>query len=582
MNRSATPVNWVINGIAAAPGLASGSSLLWQKESLHFERQTGKDPQYERQRIDKAVKTAQEELELLRDRMISEKHEAEAIVFDAHILMLEDPTLLQYVDGLLKETLNAEAAWMDGIQFFSDQLASIPDATLKSRAADLNDAGLRVLRHLLGIKEGNLFEIGQPSILIARDLAPSETASMDKRKVLAFCTAEGGPTSHTAILAKAYGIPAVVGLGSAVLDIPNGTPILVDGRMGYVVVNPNEETLQSFAERKRLEGEKEEVEVRSAHAPATTQDGVTVEVVANVGNPDEAEKALDYGAEGIGLFRTEFIFLDRQIAPTEEEQSLAYQKVLEVMGNRPVVVRTIDVGGDKDIPYLDLGKEANPFLGWRAVRMCLDRPDFFKVQLRALWRASLGHDLRVMFPMIATLDEVRQAKSLLMEARQEVVQAGYSVADKIQVGIMVEVPSVAILADQFAREVDFFSIGTNDLTQYTLAAERTNPKVAHLGDACHPSVLRLIKMVIEAGHAFGLWVGVCGELAGDPDAAPILLGFGLDEFSMSPRAIPHAKAILRRWSKEQAKQLADQVIMLDSARQVRQKVREYSLGQNSR
>lgn len=577
MNYAAGEPNQVFNGIAAAPGFASGTSLLWHKESITFERMTGRNPQYERQRIDKSIKLAQKELIALRDQMINEKHEAEAVVFDAHILMLEDPSLLQYIDGLLEKTVNAEAAWMDGIHFFSEQLASIPDATLQARAADLKDSGLRVLRHLLGRNEGNQFVIPHPSVLIARDLAPSETAGMDKSKVLAFCTAEGGPTSHTAILAKAYGIPAVVGLGDDILNIPNGTMLLVDGKNGKVIVNPDEETISSFLLRKRQECEKEEIEYKMAHEPATTADGYTVEVVANVGNPEEAEKALCYGGEGVGLFRTEFIFLDRQTEPSEEEQYAAYRNLLEIMENRPVVVRTLDIGGDKDIPYLDLEKEENPFLGWRAVRMCLDRPEFFKKQLRALWRAGLGHDLRIMFPMIATLDEVHKAKSILMEARDEVIQAGYTVVDKIQVGIMVEVPSVVVLAEQFARYVDFFSIGTNDLTQYTLAAERTNPKVAHLGDACHPSVLRQIKTVIEAGHAAGLWVGVCGELAGDPEAIPVLLGLGLDEFSMAPRAIPHAKAIIRRWTKKQAADLAKQVLTLESAEQVRLAVRNYHI-----
>lgn len=577
MNHPVVEPNRVFNGIAAAPGLASGSSLHWQAEAIVFERQTGRNPQFERQRIDKSIKLAQKELGALRDQMISENHKAEAAVFDAHILMLEDPSLLQYIDGLLEKTVNAESAWMDGIHYFSDQLASIPDATLQARAADLKDAGLRVLRHLLGRSEGNQFVISHPSILIARDLAPSETAGMDKSKVLAFCTAEGGPTSHTAILAKAYGIPAVVGLGNDILNISDGTMLLVDGKIGKIIANPDEETIDSFLLRKRQECETEELEYKIAQEPAATADGFRVEVAANVGNPEEAEKALCYGAESIGLFRTEFIFLDRQTEPSEEEQYAAYRNLLEVMENRPVVARTLDIGGDKDIPYLDLEKEENPFLGWRAVRMCLDRPDFFKIQLRALWRAGLGHDLRIMFPMIATLDEVRKAKSILMEAREEAVQAGYPVADNIQVGIMVEVPSVAVMADQFARQVDFFSIGTNDLTQYTLAAERTNPKVAYLGDACHPSVLRQIKAVIDAGHAAGLWVGVCGELAGDPDAIPVLLGLGLDEFSMAPRAIPHAKAIIRRWSKKQAADLAIQVLSLESAEQVRQTVRNFEI-----
>ncbi|MBN1538115.1 MAG: phosphoenolpyruvate--protein phosphotransferase [Anaerolineales bacterium] len=564
-----------MKGIAAAPGLAEGPSLRWHKENLHFERLSGKDPQQERQRIDQAVTRVQKDLSALRDKMRVENHADEAAVFDAHILMLEDPSLMKYIDGLLKKTINAEAAWMDGIQFFAEQLAALPDDTLQARSIDIIDAGSRVLSALLGVEKDHLFIISEPCVIIAQDLTPSETASLDKSKVLAFCIAEGGPTSHTAILARAYGIPAVVGLGESVLSLPDGTQMLVDGTSGQIIANPDQWTIQSFTQRKNMEEKKGAIEYQLAQEPAATRDGISVEVVANVSNSGEAESAIFYGAEGIGLFRTEFLFLKRQYEPSEEEQLQAYRQVLDVMEKRPVVVRTIDVGGDKDIPYLNLGKEDNPFLGWRAVRMCLERPEFFKVQLRALWRASQGHDLRIMFPMIATLEEVRKAKALLMEAHREVVQARHKVAEKIQVGIMVETPSAAIMADRFVREVNFFSIGTNDLTQYTLAADRDNPKVAHLGDPCHPAVLRQIKMVIDSGHAAGIWVGVCGEMASDPDAIPVLLGLGLDEFSMAPSAIPHAKYILRQWSTSQARQLAEQVLDLDSAASVRQRVRDF-------
>lgn len=575
MNHTAISSNRKMKGIAAAPGLAEGPSLRWHKENLHFERLSGKDPQQERQRIDQAVTRVQKDLSALRDKMRVENHADEAAVFDAHILMLEDPSLMKYIDGLLKKTINAEAAWMDGIQFFAEQLAALPDDTLQARSIDIIDAGSRVLSALLGVEKDHLFIISEPCVIIAQDLTPSETASLDKSKVLAFCIAEGGPTSHTAILARAYGIPAVVGLGESVLSLPDGTQMLVDGTSGQIIANPDQWTIQSFTQRKNMEEKKGAIEYQLAQEPAATRDGISVEVVANVSNSGEAESAIFYGAEGIGLFRTEFLFLKRQYEPSEEEQLQAYRQVLDVMEKRPVVVRTIDVGGDKDIPYLNLGKEDNPFLGWRAVRMCLERPEFFKVQLRALWRASQGHDLRIMFPMIATLEEVRKAKALLMEAHREVVQARHKVAEKIQVGIMVETPSAAIMADRFVREVNFFSIGTNDLTQYTLAADRDNPKVAHLGDPCHPAVLRQIKMVIDSGHAAGIWVGVCGEMASDPDAIPVLLGLGLDEFSMAPSAIPHAKYILRQWSTSQARQLAEQVLDLDSAASVRQRVRDF-------
>ncbi len=568
-------LSFTLKGICAAPGLAQGTVINYRQKNLHVPRQHGSDPGRERTRLQEAIHTSQLELAKLRDQLASD-HPSEAIVFDAHILMLEDTSLLSRVDVSLAAGLNAEAAWMDGIVFYAGQLESIPDATLQARAADLRDAGRRVLAHLLGKDFEIALVIHQPSIVVAKDLAPSETASIDKGMVLAFCTAGGGPTSHTAILAKALGIPAVVGIGEAVLSLQDGAPLLVDGGLGEVIAFPTEHDLSLFNLRLQNAHNLADLELACASDPAITTDGHRVEVVANVGNPQDALVALQHGAEGIGLLRTEFLFLERKTAPTEDEQLRAYRQILDNMASCPVVVRTIDVGGDKEIPYLDLGHEDNPFLGWRAIRMCLEQPEFFKVQLRALLRASPGSNLRIMFPMIASLEEVRCAKKLLAEAREEVLNSGGQIANSIQVGIMVEIPSAAILAEQFAREVDFFSIGTNDLTQYTMAAERTNPKVAHLADACHPAILRLIQMVISAGHSAGIWVGVCGELAGDQDAIPVLLGMGLDEFSMAPRTISHAKVIIRQWSYESARQLAMLAVNLESADAVRQLVRSLS------
>ena len=569
-------LRFTLKGISAAPGLAQGPVIIYRQKKLDVPRQYGYDVNKERPRLQEAIQRSQLELAGLRDQLVSEDHPSEAMVFDAHILMLEDASLHSRVDESLVAGLNAEAAWMDGIVFFAGQLESIPDATLQARAADLRDAGRRVLAHLLGEDFEIALVIHQPSIVVAKDLAPSETASIDKNMVLAFCTAGGGPTSHTAILAKALGIPAVVGMGNAILNLQDGAPLLVDGGLGEVIAFPGEQDLSLFNLRLQKARNVSDLELACSSDPAITIDGHRVEVVANVGNPQDALVALQHGAEGIGLLRTEFLFLERQTAPTEEEQQRAYRQILDSMPSCPVVVRTIDVGGDKEIPYLDLGHEDNPFLGWRAIRMCLDQPEFFKVQLRALLRASPGSDLRIMFPMIASLDELRCAKKLLREAQEEVLQSGGQIADSIQVGIMVEIPSVVILAEQFAKEVDFFSIGTNDLTQYTMAAERTNPKVAHLADACHPAILRLIQMVISAGHSAGIWVGVCGELAGDQDAIPILLGMGLDEFSMAPRSISHAKVIIRQWSYQTAQQLARQVVNFESADAVRQLVRSQS------
>jgi phosphoenolpyruvate-protein phosphotransferase len=561
-----------LKGIAAAPGLASGPAAIWTEQTLSIPRRTGADRATEGRRLDEARQAVGQEIKALRQKVTSEASEAEAAIFDAHAMFLTDTALLKKVTAGLEGGLNAEAAWMDAIEHFASQLAALPDPTLSARAADVRDVGQRVLRSLLGRSAEAGLTLEKPSVVVARDLAPSQTVSLDKRLVLAFCTAEGGPTSHTAILSRALGLPAVVGLGHELLQIRREAVLLVDGDRGEVVLEPDEDSLLAFEERGRHARRKAEAEQAQAGEPAITRDHHRVEIVANVGSPSDARSALTCGAEGIGLLRTEFLYLDRQVAPTETEQTSAYDAILDIMGTRPVVVRTLDVGGDKSLPYLDLGHEANPFLGWRAIRMCLDRPDFFKTQLRALLRSGVGHDLRIMFPMVSTIEEVRKAKVLLAEAQDEAQAAGHSVAERIQVGIMVEIPSVAVLADRFSDEVDFFSIGTNDLTQYTMAAERTNNRVAHLGDALHPAVLRLIQRVINAGHEAGIWVGVCGELAGDPEGAPVLLGLGLDEFSMAPPLIPRAKAVLRRWTLTEARQLAEEALKLDTASGVRELV----------
>jgi phosphoenolpyruvate-protein phosphotransferase len=474
--------------------------------------------------------------------------------------------------------LNAEAAWMDAVEAFASRLEGLPDQTLRLRAGDLRDVGERVLRILLN-ESTDFITINQPSVVIAQDLSPSETVIMKKSVVLAFCTADGGPTSHTAILAKALGIPAVVGLGRDILDVEAGSTVLVNGNTGQILISPDDETKTAFNEKIIQASARFQAELAQARSPAITMDGKQVEIVANIGSVEDAMKALDLGAEGVGLFRTEFLFLDRTAMPDEEEQYRSYQAVLDVMGKRPVVVRTLDAGGDKELTYLAQGQEANPFLGYRAIRLCLSQPELFKRQLRALLQAGKGHDLRIMFPMVATLGEIRQARALLTEASQELLSHGLPIVENPQVGIMVEIPSAAILASQFASEVDFFSIGTNDLTQYTLAADRTNPKVAHLNDHCHPAVIQLVEQTARAAHKTGIWVGVCGEMAGDEEAIPILIGLGIDELSMSPTLIPRAKSLIRQLSAKQMEELARRVVFCDSATAVRGMVRQ-SLSQH--
>jgi phosphoenolpyruvate-protein phosphotransferase len=562
-------------GIAAAPGLAEGPAALWIEQAAVIPRSLHSDADAERARLAAAREAARMEIARLSSSVAAHASATEAAVFDAHTMFLDDSALLKRVNAAIDAGLNAEAAWMDAIAHFAGQLADLPDPTLRARAADVHDVGERVLGHLLGRVLQPALDLRAPSVIVARDLTPSQTAGLDTGLALAFCTAEGGPTSHTAILAKALGLPAVVGIGPAVLDVPPGTSLLVDGDRGEVIVDPDAATRQNFQARREQIVQRTQADLRTAHEGAVTRDGRRVEVVANVGSPQEAASALEAGAEGIGLLRTEFLYLNRQTAPDEEEQLAAYVAILAPMGRRPVVVRTLDVGGDKALPYLDLGREQNPFLGWRAIRMCLDQPEFFKVQLRALLRASPDHDLRVMFPMVATLGELRRARALLEEARWEVEAAGHTVAPAIQIGMMVEVPSAALLAEQFAREVDFFSVGTNDLTQYTLAAERGNRRVAYLGDAYHPAVLRLIQLVVEAAQHSGIWVGVCGELAGDSEAVPILLGLGVDELSMAPTSIPHIKAAIRDLSVREAEQTAAEALRQASATDVRRLVQRH-------
>ncbi len=560
----------IIRGYSASPGLGQGRAYVVLDPDLKIPAGTFSDSETEMARLEQALGAARLQLQQLRSDAVASVGEKEASIFDAHALFLRDPSLLASARGAIEgKQINAEAAWSEAIEGYARHMEAMRDETFRARAADIRDVGRRVLLILLGQEVSDLSTLSSPSVVVARDLTPSQTIRLRRDLVLAFATAEGGPTSHTAILAKALGIPAVVAAGSEALSIRMRDLVLVDGDLGQIVVDPDGAALAEFGIRARRASDVARQELAAASLRAVTRDGHSIEVAANVGGVQEAILALQHGAEAIGLLRTEFLYLSRRDPPDEEEQVEAYRSVLNVMSPRPVIFRTLDIGGDKAVGYLNLGKEANPFLGFRAIRVCLDKPDLFKTQLRALLRASPGHDLRIMFPMIATLQELRKAKSLLEQARHEVLTAGHKIAETIEIGIMVEVPSVAVLADLFAREVDFFSVGTNDLTQYTMAAERTNERVAYLGDPCHPAVLRQIRSVVEAGHRAGIWVGVCGELAGDPSAVPILLGLDLDELSMAPGSIPRAKSILRRSSWEDAKRLAAQALDLDSAEAVR-------------
>ena len=561
-----------IRGIVASPGIAIGAAFQFRQDELRFERRVVGDPAAEWRRFQSAAARAGEQLAAVCARARDELGEEQAAIFEAHLLMLEDPELLAAVQSAIEErSLNAEAALSDAAERYAETLEALDDEYLRARAADVRDVAGRVLRILLGREAATGPDA--PAVVVARDLTPSDTILMDKSHVLGFCTAEGGPTAHTAILARTMGLPAVVGAGAEVLAVAPGATVVLDGTTGCLVVEPDEATLASYRQSQAAADQLRAQSLSRAGEPAVTRDGRRVEVVANIGSADEARAALDAGAEGVGLLRTEFLYLGRASLPGEEEQYRAYRAILEAMGSRPVILRTLDIGGDKELPYLELAPEPNPFLGVRAIRLSLARPDLLHQQLRAALRAAPGHNLKIMFPMVATVAEVRAARQALASARDELLAEGQPLPERLEVGIMVETPAAAVMADRLAREVDFFSIGTNDLSQYTFAADRTNARVAALADAMQPAVLRLVARVIAAAHAHGKWVGLCGELAGEPLAIPILLGLGLDEFSMNPPAIPLAKELIRSLTAEEAQALASAALDLDDAAEVRALVR---------
>jgi phosphoenolpyruvate-protein phosphotransferase len=565
----------ILQGIAASRGIAIGPAFCFRRADLRFECCTVADPAAEWARFQAALETASEQLARVCARVEVECGAEDAAIFQTHALMLEDPDLLDAVRMAIEEQcVGAESALSNAAEMYAQALEALDDDYLSARAADVRDVATRVLRILLGVVESPTAGLIAPSIILARDLSPSDTVMLDKSLVLGFCTAEGGANSHTAILARGLGLPGVVGGGPHVLEIADGTVLVLDGSDGVVLVEPDEETVATYQERRAAAAAALAQAHERAGDPAITRDGHRVEIVANIGNVEGAQAALEAGAEGVGLLRTEFLYLERTRLPDEEEQDRAYRAIVDVFGDLPVILRTLDIGGDKPLPCLDLPQEANPFLGLRAIRLCLARPELFRPQLRAALRAGAGRNLKLMFPMVATVAEVRAARALLEECRAELLAEGQPVAEGMEVGIMVEVPAAALMAERLAAEVDFFSIGTNDLSQYTLAADRTNAQVAPLATGFHPAVLRLVRDVVAAAHAQGKWVGLCGELAGEPLAVPILLGLGLDEFSMNPPVIPLVKQIIRALTLDEAREVAQAALELDGPDAIQALLRE--------
>lgn len=565
MAPAAAPAN-VMRGVPAAPGIAIGPLFRLRNTAEVptglLSAVVGTDAE-EAQRLQTAIAQAKDQLVALRRQLVQRGAVAEAAIFDVHLEILEDEDLLSAVGDRIRRGEAAAHAWQSVITERARAVAALDDPLLAGRAADLHDVGYRVLQLLVGVGESGLRLPDHPVILVAQDLTPSETANLDPNRVLGFCTAAGGPTAHAAIIARALSLPAVVSMGAGVLDLADGTLAVLDGQNGVLIVAPDAVTLTQAQQRRERWLAARLASEQTATEPAITTDGVRIEVVANIGGVAEAERAVQAGAEGVGLLRTEFLFLDRNDPPDEEEQFRVYRDIVQAMQGRPVIVRTLDIGGDKPLPYIRVPAEANPFLGERGIRLCLARPGLLRQQVRAILRASTYGPLRIMFPMVADWNEWQRARQMVLETARELG------VPPVPLGIMVEVPAAALLADVFAREVDFFSVGTNDLTQYTLAVDRQHPSLAGMSDGLHPSVLRLIAHTIEAAHAAGKWVGICGELAADPQAIPILVGLGADELSVGVPAIPTVKAQVRTFSRTEAEQRARQALRCATAAEVR-------------
>lgn len=531
----------MVKGIAASKGYAIGKVFIKKDIKININNLKIENIDIEIKNLEDALSKTREQLEFLRKKIETEVGKEESLVFESHQMILEDPEFIDKAKDMIKNnSVSADYAIDSVKKELVLVMESIDDEYMRERAADIKDVSDRIVRNILGIQE-EVEITEQNTVVVAHDLTPSDTAQLDKSKVCGFLTNIGGKTSHSAIMARTMEIPAIVGMNNITDIVKNGDIVLVNGVEGYVIINPKDSEIKEFENYIRSYNEEKEKLKALKDVKIYDKNNRQIEICGNIGSTKDVDQVLENGGDGIGLFRTEFLYMDRSNMPSEEEQFNSYKVVLEKMNGKPVVIRTLDIGGDKKLDYLDLGHEMNPFLGYRAIRLCLDRVNIFKIQLRALLRASIYGNLKIMFPMISSIEEFRQAKKILEECKQELINEGVVVSDSIEVGIMVEIPSTAVSASEFAKEVDFFSIGTNDLIQYTLACDRMNEKVSYLYNPMHPSVLSLIKMTIDGAHAEGKWVGMCGEMAGDEEAIPKLLEYGLDEFSMSATSILPAK-----------------------------------------
>lgn len=550
-----------LKGIGASDGIAIAKAYLLVEPDLSFNNDKVADVDAEVEKFKAAINQSKVELTQIRNNAEIALGPDKAAIFDAHLLVLEDPELINPIEGNIRNNqMNAAASLSEVSMNFITIFESMDNEYMKERAADIKDVSKRVLSHILGVSLPNPTMIDEPVVIIAEDLTPSDTAQLNKKFVQGFATNIGGRTSHSAIMSRSLEIPAVVGTKNITDAVQQGDFVIVDGIAGEVIINPDEQTVTGYKARQAAFLQEKEELKQLVNDKTVTKEGKHVELAANIGTPNDLEGVKNNGAEGIGLYRTEFLYMGRDAMPSEDEQFEAYKKVLSEMDGKRVVVRTLDIGGDKELPYLNLPKEMNPFLGYRAIRLCLDQQDIFRTQLRALLRASIHGKLSIMFPMIATINEFRDAKAILEEEKASLIADKVKVADDIELGIMVEIPSTVAMADIFAKEVDFFSIGTNDLIQYTMAADRMSERVSYLYQPYNPAILRLIKQVIDASHKEGKWTGMCGEMAGDSTAIPLLLGLGLDEFSMSATSILSARRQIKNLSQPEMAKVAEQAL----------------------